>query len=135
MENYLTNITPTNKQVPVISTKSIKNKLPDSDIKFTMDALTVLMNLLKIIEESQLNYSMSRTPFSATISLKCSFLKRFSERSNISSIRNMMPKPNLLIDRHVEQLEAVKIQEEVEKLKTTVENDQKNNMEELVNFI
>ena len=99
-----------------------------------MDASTVLMNLLKIIEESQLNYSMSRTQFSATISLKCSFLKRFSERSNISSIRNMMPKPNLLLDRHVEQLEAVKIQEEVEKLKTTVENDQKNNMEELVNF-
>ena len=46
----------------------------------------------------------------------------------------MMPKPNLLLDRHVEQLEAVKLQEEVEKLKTTVENDQKNNMEELVNF-
>ena len=46
----------------------------------------------------------------------------------------MMPKPNLLLDMHVEQLEAVKIQEEVEKLKTTVENDQKNNMEDLVNF-
>ena len=46
----------------------------------------------------------------------------------------MMPKPNLLLDMHVEQLEAVKIQEEVEKLKTTVENDQKNKMEELINF-
>jgi hypothetical protein len=32
------------------------------------------------------------------------------------------------------QSSSVKIQEEVEKLKTTLENDQKNNMEELVNF-
>merc|ERR1712129_166828 len=42
-----------------------------------MAASAVYMNLLRSIEDSQLNYSMSKTPFSATISLKSSFFKRF----------------------------------------------------------
>ena len=100
-----------------------------------MDASPVFVNLLRSIEESQLNYSMSRTPFSATISLKCSFLKRFSESSNISSVRNVVPTNNLL-ERHIEKLEAEKIElkEEVEQLKNTLENDQKRVMDELVYF-
>ena len=39
-------------------------------------------HLLKSIEESNLNYSIQKTPFSATISLKCSFVKRFSDSLN-----------------------------------------------------
>ena len=42
-----------------------------------MDASQPYMKLIRNIEDSQLNYSMTKTPFSATISLKCSFQKRF----------------------------------------------------------
>ena len=42
-----------------------------------MDASQTFSSLLRNIESSNFNYSMSKTPFSATISLKSSFVKRF----------------------------------------------------------
>ena len=42
-----------------------------------MDANLVFKTILQQVEASQLNYSLSKTPFSATISLKSSFIKRF----------------------------------------------------------
>ena len=99
-----------------------------------MDASPVFMNLIKNIEESQLNYSMSRTPFSATISLRCSFLKRFAEGSQMSSVRKMASRTDLQLEEHVKQIEAEKIelQAEVENLRITFEHDQKKAMEELI---
>ena len=46
-----------------------------------MDANQTFCNLLRRIESSNLNYVMSKTPFSATISLKSSFVKWFNEDS------------------------------------------------------
>ena len=42
-----------------------------------MEAAKVYINLIGNIEDSQLNYAMSKTPYSVTISLKSSFLKQF----------------------------------------------------------
>ena len=42
-----------------------------------MDAYNKFSNLLHQIETSELNYMVSKTPFSATISLKSSFAKKF----------------------------------------------------------
>ena len=42
-----------------------------------MDANSVFKTILHLIEASQLNHSLSKTPFSASISLKSSFIKRF----------------------------------------------------------
>ena len=94
------------------------------------------MNLVKSTEESQLNYSMSRAPFSATISLKCSFFKMFAEGSQMSSVWKMASRTDLLLEEHAKQMEAEKIelQAEVEKLRNTFENDQKKTMKELINL-
>ena len=47
-----------------------------------MTAIEKFETLLKNVQESNLNYSVQKTPFSAVISLKCSFIKRFSEVPN-----------------------------------------------------
>ena len=47
-----------------------------------MTAIEKFENLLKNVQESNLNYSVQKTPFSAIISLKCSFIKRFSDVPN-----------------------------------------------------
>ena len=52
----------------------------------TMHANQIFSRLIRNIENSNLNYSMSKTPFSATISLKCSLVKRYSEE--ISEVIN-----------------------------------------------
>ena len=44
-----------------------------------MDASQTFSHLLKLIETSNLNYKLSKTTFSATISLKSSFVRRFHE--------------------------------------------------------
>ena len=41
-----------------------------------MDAKKMFNFLIKKIEKSELNYAISRTPFSASISLKKSFVKK-----------------------------------------------------------
>jgi type II secretory ATPase GspE/PulE/Tfp pilus assembly ATPase PilB-like protein len=47
-----------------------------------MAAIKQFEKLLKKIEESNLNYSRRKTPFSANILLKCSYIKRFSDLPN-----------------------------------------------------
>jgi hypothetical protein len=44
-----------------------------------MTAAEKFETLLKKVQESNLNYSMQKTPFSAIISLKCTFIKRFPD--------------------------------------------------------
>ena len=56
--------------------------------------------LLRNVEDSQLNYAISRTPFSATISLKSSFLNRFPHTSQKSFHEN--------IDTNNEKIKTVK---------------------------
>ena len=43
-----------------------------------MDAYKIFNKLLREIDNSTLNYSVSKTPYSASISLKCSFARRFT---------------------------------------------------------
>ena len=90
---------------------------------FTMDASQVFNTLIRRIEDSQLNYSMSRTPFSATISLKCSFLNRFSVASQIV----ILPRTDFQLEQNVKEAEAekMKLQNEVEMLQNSFDNDQK----------
>lgn len=55
-----------------------------------MDANTIFKTILQQIESSSLNYSLSKTPFSASISLKSSFVKRFkSEGKDIKHEINL----------------------------------------------
>jgi hypothetical protein len=54
-----------------------------------MDANKIFSNLLSMVETSHLNYSMNRTPFSATISLKSSFVKYFEEEHQIKRHENL----------------------------------------------
>ena len=44
-----------------------------------MTAVDKFENLLKKVQESNLNYSIQKTPFSAIISLKCTFIERFPD--------------------------------------------------------
>ena len=54
-------------------------------------ATEVFQKILQSIENSRLNYSLSKTPFSASISLKCSFIKRFEEHPQ--EVSSLSPEP------------------------------------------
>ena len=102
-----------------------------------MDASNVFKNMLRNIEDSKLNYSMSRTPFSASISLKCSFAKRFgdaSKKTDVDSLEKLSRNDFHIGDKKVRELETenFKLQDETTKLKMTFENDKKKTVEELV---
>ena len=95
-----------------------------------MDAAQTFMQVLRGIEDSKLNYSMSRTPFSATISLKCSFLKRFVNTSkNSDGIE-------LQADEKAKEVmcEKDEIKEEIMSLKKSSEVKQKKLLDELCNL-
>ena len=81
-----------------------------------MDSYKIFNCLLTQIENSRLNYAISKTPFSATISLKCSFSKRFSQ--NHKNVEN-----NIMENIEKMKVENDEINEESEKLqlKTRVE--------------
>ena len=83
-----------------------------------MEAATVYMNLIRSIEDSQLNYAMSKTPFSATISLKSSFLKRFPKDIHASDVK---------IEKKEEAIE----EERLKKLHKTSDEDHKRMIVEL----
>ena len=110
-----------------------------------MAATEVFQNILKCIESSNLNYSMTKTPFSASISLKSSFIKRFHdqhkdfspEERNISpsmkSLDRTLPEQDVEVVKHLVK-ENSNLKEEVEILRNVVEKDQKKFVEEHVNF-
>ena len=47
------------------------------NLSITMDASTIFKQLINMIENSKLNYVINKTPFSANISIKRSFIKYF----------------------------------------------------------
>ena len=49
-----------------------------------MNAKQIFNNILHQVETSELNYAVSKTPFSATISLKCSLAKVYKNSSTES---------------------------------------------------
>ena len=103
-----------------------------------MDAKKVFQTILRNIESCGLNYSLSKTPFSASISLKCSFIQRFQEVSqdnNICKDENFSRK-SIQHDALVQKLEAENLQLRAEldtfKDLQLQDSDQKKMMEELV---
>ena len=59
-----------------------KNQLFQTFSKSTMDAKIFFDLILTQVETSPLNFGVSKTPFSAMISLKSSFAKRFDKSRN-----------------------------------------------------
>ena len=88
--------------------------IPSSDKITTMTAANRFENLSKTIEESNLNYSIHKTPFSATISLKCSFVKRFSNIHDDSSNKSHQFQQN---SDGTEKLEFEQLKKENDKFK------------------
>ena len=62
-----------------------ENKNINSD-NLTMEASTVFKELLSKMENSQLNYVISKTPFSANIIIKSSFIKYYDVRSSTEPV-------------------------------------------------
>ena len=48
---------------------------------FTMEATATFNSVIDFVENSNLNYFINKTPFSAIISIKSSFIKRFEDAS------------------------------------------------------
>ena len=81
----------------------------------------MFLNIIKSIEDSKLNYFIIKTPFSATISLKSSFVKRFCEAS-FSDVSYVSEKHKKV--RELEE-ENLKLRDEINKLKVSYENYRK----------
>ena len=102
-----------------------------------MEAHAVFQDVLRKIENSNLNYSLSKTPFSASISLKCSLVKRYEDISQVEdfsvsqvddfSVTANMVKNNFEVYNEVKRLETenVELQKELEQLKAVHDKDQK----------
>ena len=101
-----------------------------------MDASKVFMNVIKSVENSTLNYSISRTAYSATISIKSSFLKRYPRDSQVSDLEEPMNMSRDLqsdISRvKVLETENQTLKGEIEQLQLMYEKDQKVRLEELL---
>ena len=82
-----------------------------------MNANRIFNDLLKCIENSNLNYSLIKTPFSATINLKSSFIKRFGN-SGENKV-NSEPKLKSVNEENLEA-EIMKLKENVKKLEKEV---------------
>ena len=85
-----------------------------------MHANQIFNKLLRNIENSNLNYSISKTPFSATISFKCSLVKRYSEEKSevINEEICLTDSDNQIIkQKNVEfEAEILKLREKVKSL-------------------
>jgi hypothetical protein len=55
------------------------NQILQTVNNFNMDANKIFQKILAAVENLSLNYLINKTPFSATISLKSSFVKHYSE--------------------------------------------------------
>ena len=111
-----------------------------------MEAHAVFQDVLRRIENSNLNYSLSKTPFSASISLKCSLVKRYEDISQVVdfsvsqvddfSVTANMVKNNFEVFNEVKRLETenVELQKELEQLKAVHDKDQKRLLKETVHL-
>ena len=100
-----------------------------------MEATKVFQGILGSIESSNLNSSLSKTPFSASISLKCSFIKRYQEQSQVTNndiTKSLSGRSDQ--DDAVKKLEAenIELRAELESFKHAKESDQKNVLKEIV---
>ena len=88
-----------------------------------MEAKKMFNFLLKQIEKSELNYAISRTPFSASISLKSSFVKKLSSSNGQCAQLDIKDEPK------VRTSETIELQAEVQNLLKVV-SEQKDTIQE-----
>ena len=103
-----------------------------------MEATQVFQSIMESIESSNLNYSLSKTPFSASISLKCSFIKRYEEFppvpvTNMNFTKSLSTREQ---DDNAKQLEVenVELRAELDSLIHLHESDKKIQLKEIVNL-
>ena len=82
-----------------------------------MTARNIFNDILKKVETSQLNYAVSKTPFSATISLKCSLVKRSDDSSSES--QNIVSEEPMNL-KETSDKEIAKLKYTIEVLQNTV---------------
>ena len=63
-----------------------------------MIASSVFQDVLTYIESSNLNFVIQRTPFSANISIKSSFLKKYSENQNVAPAPVVKSLPKCIVE-------------------------------------
>ena len=103
-----------------------------------MDANTIFNTIMLQIESSNLNYSITKTPFSASISIKASFVKRFQNcEERKGQGMTQMIKKELQSEKNNEELKLVLSQNsnieaslKSEQLKVEVLESELNNLKE-----
>ena len=94
-----------------------------------MAANQTFTNLIRSIEASELNYRMTKTPFSATISVKSSFVKRHDEDSRCPEIEAVNHSASLDL-KYIEselkkvELENLSLKAELRHLEDSTQNEQ-----------
>ena len=81
-----------------------------------MDAKQIFSNLLSDIETSGLNYFISKTPFSAKISLKNSFAKHFNQEIHQTHSKKREAPENIVFKDRTLELESLELREKVASL-------------------
>ena len=98
-----------------------------------MDASTIFENLLQQIQNSQLNFKLELSPFSANISLKKSFVRTRSGNLLPRSLSNLYPcedSKDVRIENYEAKIKLLELQ--VNQLQFEKENLTKNYDEEIV---
>ena len=87
-----------------------------------MEANQIFTNLLSDIEKSGLNYYVSKTPFSASISLKSSFSKHFNQESHQTNPPQKKEAPPDIIVKEdtTQELELLTLREKVTSLEKII---------------
>ena len=84
-------------------------------------------DVLKTIETSNLNYSMTKTPFSAIVSIKSSFVNRFGEVPQLENGKTIkiLKTEKESAEIHKLKAENLKLKEELKIKNETAENEYK----------
>ena len=101
-----------------------------------MDATEAFENLIQSIEGSKLNYSFSKTPFSASISLKQLFIKECKGSCSIGDVKTVekMSRREVEQENKVRKLETenLELQKEIKNLKDLQESQYKELLDERI---
>ena len=84
-----------------------------------MEANQIFPNILAAVENSSLNYLINKTPFSATISWKSSFVKHYSEAHSESKVEIDPDKTKYL--KSEQSLKIIALEDVVEQQKRVIE--------------
>ena len=85
-----------------------------------MDANTIFKEILAVVENSSLNHSIYKTPFSATISLRSSFVKYFSDSQCAHEVKNINRKEIKTEESSILKNENIELKAQIERLDNIV---------------